>query len=608
MRYILLLFPLLVSLRVCGQNTHVINHTLSYTQLQGATPLVVPLPITAAEFAQAKANKNQFQLRLTVDDAPSSANQSLALATIRHQEPASVNLVNGTIQLDYVLNLQPDNKTEFVPTKSQLIRAVTWSDTTLRPLHLLLPDIQPGFTSQEDNAIQIDFCAEDNQGVRFPFARKWPFIKADETIRAVVRHVNPLRYNAALGADGIAFNTDPGAAFSAVSGIFDQSGIFFKKNDLSSSISISAPVRKLEKLTGIAPVISQRLSVTKRLDCLSEADLALLRSLKVEQQRVLDDYKIADEFALKATLTQTANAALASLTAVSMTNSTSISSTTSAVNSSTITPATGLTTTVRSVTTSQNNSLVTDAGQADEYTLYVRALAEYALTADLASRTFKLIQTLDDVVEGSTLRLRPFSPKQYTGADVIRVTLSTAPAGNTAVSPTKQSYDLWVTGRLKIDYSAGVFFSGLADESFSTRDTTFKPTSSTATVTRQIKDVDDANKLTVALGVLAHAYWRLPILDGTVTPGLTAGSGITFRGRPIVVAGASLLLGRAQRVVFTYGWSFGIQRELSARYEKLNNYATSDSTPFTYVDTFRGRWFFGLTFNWGKNEKIVTTN
>ena len=453
----------------------------------------------------------------------------------------------------------------------------------------------------------------------------------------VVRHINPLKYDVKLESSGIALNTDPGVALSAVSGVLNPSGALFKINSFSDSVvAIHPEVDELRQLSLIGASIAQRIRSLQQRECLDEPTIAQLRKDQKVYAELLADSP--DELSLKIRLKDLATT-VASLTTDAISTTTSTASTTTiagkavtdknnstATADKTVTPvrstttsiasatseAGSLTTTITSLTTTNSASFSTSADKIDVQKQYYRALADYAKDERLTQRTFDQLAKLDEVVNGTTLRLRPVWPNNYPGADIIRMTLTTSPRSNSSATPIKQVYDVLVVGRFKVDFSAGLVATGLADQVYSSRDTTFRRITTTANkrdtsdATRLIPVAEQRPNFTLALATMAHFYWRLPWLNGGVNIGGTIGGGITQKGRPIGLAGFSLLLGRTQRWVISSGWVIGTQKELAKRYDKTANYIISQtSTDFTYIDRTVVDGFVSLTFNWGKNERVV---
>ncbi|MFT4152689.1 hypothetical protein [Parafilimonas sp.] len=171
---------------------------------------------------------------------------------------------------------------------------------------------------------------------------------------------------------------------------------------------------------------------------------------------------------------------------------------------------------------------------------------------------------------------------------------------------------------LKIDYSAGVFLTGLRDDNFAFFDTTvsYKPDSAAAardTSGSYIKK-QTVNNMSVGFGVLVHVY---PRISSNYNFGITTGFMATTNVDLNILLGGSFILqslfGSNNRVVFNGGIAWGKVKRLSTSYQKgyhtetvtdLNHPSYTYNRPVFYsttgdptVQVWRTSWFFGITFN-----------
>lgn len=165
---------------------------------------------------------------------------------------------------------------------------------------------------------------------------------------------------------------------------------------------------------------------------------------------------------------------------------------------------------------------------------------------------------------------------------------------------------------LKIDYSTGVFLTGLRDDSYIFKDTTINytpsPTGSTPRDTsgnflrKQIP-----SSYNVGFGVLAHVY---PRLSSNYNIGLTAGFMSTTNLDLNILLGGSLMLqslfGSNNRLVLNAGVAWGKVKRLSSAYQAdfMRSSNSTTGAPIYYATTgdptvqvWSHSWFFGLSFN-----------
>lgn len=626
-----LLFALLIvaSFPVIGQNILQIDQQVDINELKTGSAKTIRLNLSPADFISTHEQNYSYQAIIRLVNVPDSL-AGPGVLKLKGDPATSVESSTkpGLNDLRFHVSLEPKSTPqEFV-----------WTGFKLDKLLLLLPQTSTLPGKHDTEALQVDFCP-DTDKVVYAKKRNWAYVWPKEDVRMVVRHINPLKYNVTLEASGIALNTDPGAALSAVSGVLNPNTILFKNSTGTSNLQQNPDVQELRNLALIAASINQRLNSIRQQECLDESDISRLKGDFNEYKELLDKAKASDEFFLQSKINWLAakvdklitdpisvTASTASTTTVAgkttndQNNGTSkadksvskVGSLTTNIGSTT-SVAGSLTTTVTSLTTTNSASFSTNTAVIDRDKQYIRTLVEYAKDNQLAHRTFEQLNKLDDVIDGATLRLRPVSPSSYPDADIIRLTLTTSPRSNSAATPVKQLYDVLVVGRFKVDFSAGLVAAGLADQVYSSSDTTFRRITTTANkpdtsdITRSIPVAEKRGNLSLALATMAHFYWRLPVFNGGLNIGATVGGGITQKGRPIGLAGFSVLLGRAQRWVISTGWVIGTQKELAVRYDKTANYLNSQSSnDFTYIDRTIVDGFVSLTFNWGKNERVVS--
>ncbi len=125
---------------------------------------------------------------------------------------------------------------------------------------------------------------------------------------------------------------------------------------------------------------------------------------------------------------------------------------------------------------------------------------------------------------------------------------------------------------LKIDYSAGVFLTGLRDDNFIFIDTTVSYRRSDSTIADTSGNFvrkQTPNNLNVGFGVLVHAY---PRISSNYNLGITTGFMATTNLDLNILLGGSFMLqslfGSNNRVVFNGGIAWGKVKRLSAAYQE----------------------------------------
>ncbi len=163
-----------------------------------------------------------------------------------------------------------------------------------------------------------------------------------------------------------------------------------------------------------------------------------------------------------------------------------------------------------------------------------------------------------------------------------------------------------VSGGLKIDGSGGLFITSLIDHNFKNvaetyQDTTFFTTADFQTTdsitaiseeSRNRIERDDNGTFDISAGALVHFYIR----NGrTVNFGVSLGATINTQQTLRYLLGASLLVGRKQRVSLSGGAAFGKVKRLATGLQEGQIYAGDASTAFREVNEIG--YFFGLSYN-----------
>ncbi len=161
------------------------------------------------------------------------------------------------------------------------------------------------------------------------------------------------------------------------------------------------------------------------------------------------------------------------------------------------------------------------------------------------------------------------------------------------VSAAPQTFEFFNKGGFTINYSAGLAINNLVNHTFAVLDSANK---------KEIRRNDDSN-INIGPIVLAHAYYRYPILNrfkigattGFMTNTLKNDLSLNF------LFGGSLLFGSEERFNLTLGGILGkVERLKSERFELDSAiYDMLDPESLTR-EVYRCKWFAGVTYNLGR--------
>lgn len=164
-------------------------------------------------------------------------------------------------------------------------------------------------------------------------------------------------------------------------------------------------------------------------------------------------------------------------------------------------------------------------------------------------------------------------------------------AGLDAKYPTSRKIDdpnFWVVpvrGGMKIDFSSGVFFTGLTDESYVTREVT----DGGGNMRRIVQRGGEEDDFSATVGALAHVHRRGFPVAASFGVG-TSGSRFNY------YVGPSLLLGREQRWVLTAGLTGSNVKRLAGGLRVGDTFQPeNDNIPTE--SRFRYGFFVGFSFN-----------
>lgn len=228
---------------------------------------------------------------------------------------------------------------------------------------------------------------------------------------------------------------------------------------------------------------------------------------------------------------------------------------------------------------------IINAGVSDEkLTLRVKNITEKILAVKTIYATLANVQmnyyTLPHDINGKNI-------------DLLKLTVERRDkTNNTLLS--KNDYQIWIKGGLKIDISAGVFLSTLKDDKYFTVD-------SVNTSGTTIKKIYKSNqgKYGLGFGSMLNISYRTG--SAWLKPALSVGAMVSEAQKFQGLAGLGLTLGKEERAVLHWGLSFGSITKLENSYELFDQnkkaYPLGESNQVPTAQRFTFGHFFGFTYN-----------
>ncbi|UOX33117.1 hypothetical protein LXD69_13850 [Flavobacterium sediminilitoris] len=155
-------------------------------------------------------------------------------------------------------------------------------------------------------------------------------------------------------------------------------------------------------------------------------------------------------------------------------------------------------------------------------------------------------------------------------------------------------YNIWIKGGLKIDVSAGIFFSSVYDREFDTKDDLTVPGNKIIT----LKNRGDYD---FAFGSTVNTYIRM---NSWIVPSINFGAALTANQKFQFLLGVGAILGKQERIIFTTGLAMGKVERIADSYNVGNSYNLGDSGTIPTQTQFKFGHFFGITYNLSKVKKI----
>ncbi|WP_445722351.1 hypothetical protein [Flavobacterium sp.] len=155
-------------------------------------------------------------------------------------------------------------------------------------------------------------------------------------------------------------------------------------------------------------------------------------------------------------------------------------------------------------------------------------------------------------------------------------------------------YNIWIKGGLKIDVSAGIFFSSVYDHEFDKKDDLNTPGNKIIT----LKNRGDYD---FAFGSTVNTYIRM---NSWVVPSINFGAALTANQKFQFLLGVGAILGKQERIIFTTGLAMGKVERIADSYSVGGSYNLGDSGTIPTQTQFKFGHFFGITYNLSKVKKI----
>jgi hypothetical protein len=162
-------------------------------------------------------------------------------------------------------------------------------------------------------------------------------------------------------------------------------------------------------------------------------------------------------------------------------------------------------------------------------------------------------------------------------------------------------YNIWASGGLKIDISAGVFVTALKDKEYFTSDD--PNTSGNKFITQK-----DEGLLNFGFGSMINIAYRTGAQ--WFRPALSIGALFTSNQEFQILSGLGLVLGKEERIIFHGGLAMGYIQELENTYigngTVSYNLGTNGQVPM--VNRFSTGYFLGFTYNFTKASAPASTS
>jgi hypothetical protein len=230
-----------------------------------------------------------------------------------------------------------------------------------------------------------------------------------------------------------------------------------------------------------------------------------------------------------------------------------------------------------------------------------------AQSKDLGTKIISLYKVLlnylklsDYICESTTSKYTLAMHPNGSNIDLIRYTVKE----EDVLTKNSQTYvyDIWIKGGLKIDFSAGMFATGLMDREYEKM-----PYFEKDTISKLLFSIKEKNKgnFNFAFGGMVNITPRL----GTswIVPGISIGVAYANNQKLQFLAGGSLLLGKTERIILHAGAAMGLAQTLdNSRIVYDSIYVRGDMSNYNIptVDKFTVKYHFGISYNLSKKNAL----
>ena len=171
------------------------------------------------------------------------------------------------------------------------------------------------------------------------------------------------------------------------------------------------------------------------------------------------------------------------------------------------------------------------------------------------------------------------------------------------------AYDIWLKGGLKVDFSVGIFATGLVDDAYEKKpflvnsDAGLQPSDTAFSLAKKEK-----GKYGFAFGGMVNISPRLGA--SWITPGLSIGIAYGDNQNLQFIAAGSLHLGKSERILLHAGCVMGMAKVLDnsaiTYTDNTNKYVSGDigNYPIPMADKFQGRFIFGISYNLSRKNAL----
>lgn len=226
-----------------------------------------------------------------------------------------------------------------------------------------------------------------------------------------------------------------------------------------------------------------------------------------------------------------------------------------------------------------------------------KALESYV--SDVAHIRSELVKLFGVQFETTTL------PYQVKGRNIDAITYEVSGKDLISNKTVTSSYNVFVRGGVKLDFSAGLFVTGLRDRSYATNDTTVVKIDGADTSSVVMRRFIDREKLPMDFSV-ATMFNATTRWGETANVGLSVGLGASIQGNFQMMFGGTLVFGKFQRLALHGGVALGWYSDLEAGYKAWdlddsstygNMYDLGDSNTPPMTKRFGYSWFAGISYN-----------